>query len=100
MARFAAVIVLSVAATFIWQLPAGAQNASDPGPADGVLASQPWEYGAFVNGGFGTANRDSYKFLWAGLHAGKVLTAPFGKGLLRGQFELGAELIPPTGDLP
>ena len=28
------------------------------------------------------------RFLWAGLHAGKVLTAPVGKGLLRGQFEL------------
>ncbi len=42
----------------------------------------------------GTANRADYKFLWAGLHAGKVLTDPFGKGLLRGQFELAAELIP------
>ena len=93
-ARFAAVIILSLAATFIWLLPAGAQDASNSGPAAGVLASLPWEYGAFVNGGFGTANRDSYKFLWAGLHGGKVLTDPFGKGLIRGQFELDAELIP------
>ena len=90
-------IVLSLAATFIWLLPAGAQATDNGGsarPAEGVLARLPWEYGAFVNGGFGTANRDSYKFLWAGLHAGKVLTDPFGKGLLRGQFELAAELMP------
>ena len=65
-----------------------------PAATDSLLAGKPWEYGAFVNGGFGTGNRDTYKFLWAGLHAGKVLTDPFGKGLLRGQFELGAELIP------
>ncbi len=44
------------------------------------LAGQPWEYGPFVNGGFGTGNRADYKFLWAGVHAGKVLTGPFGKG--------------------
>jgi lipid A 3-O-deacylase len=47
-----------------------------------------------VNGGVGTGDRADYKFLWAGLHAGKVLTDPFGKGMLRGQFELAAELIP------
>jgi lipid A 3-O-deacylase len=59
-----------------------------------LLAKQPWEYGPFVNGGFGTANRADYKFIWAGVHAGKVLTEPFGKGLLRGQFELAMEVIP------
>jgi lipid A 3-O-deacylase len=58
------------------------------------MAGKPWEYGAFVNGGFGTGNRNSYQFLWAGLHAGKVLTDPYGKGFLRGQFELGAEVMP------
>ena len=59
------------------------------------MAKQPWEYGAFVNGGFGTANRADYKFLWAGVHAGKVLTGSYhGKGVLRGQFELAMELIP------
>jgi lipid A 3-O-deacylase len=95
-ARFAAAIIISLAAAWIWLPAAGAQDAavSNPGPADGLLALQPWEYGAFVNGGFGTANRDSYKFLWAGLHAGKVLTDPVGKGLLRGQFEYAAELMP------
>jgi lipid A 3-O-deacylase len=76
---------------------AGAQDSSTvvpPPPVESLLAGKPWEYGAFVNGGFGTGNRQSYKFLWAGMHAGKVLTEPFGKGILRGQFELAAELIP------
>jgi lipid A 3-O-deacylase len=75
----------------------GAQSvASDASarPAENLLTGQPWEFGPFVNGGFGTGNRESYKFLWAGVHAGKVLTDPFGKGFLNGQFELGAEFIP------
>ena len=63
-------------------------------PAENLLAGRPWEFGPFVNGGFGTGNRGDYKFLWAGVHAGKVLTSPFGKGFLNGQFELGAELMP------
>lgn len=73
---------------------ATAQTPKESGALEGLLASQPWEYGGFVNGGFGTANRDSYKFLWAGAHVGKVLTAPAGKGFLRGQFELAGEFIP------
>ncbi len=63
-------------------------------PAENLLAGQPWEFGPFVNGGFGTGNREAYKFLWAGVHAGKVLTGPVGKGFLNGQFELGAEFMP------
>jgi lipid A 3-O-deacylase len=68
--------------------------AQDPGQGEALLASRPWEFGPFVNGGFGTGNRDTYKFLWAGFHAGKVLSPPIGKGLLRGQFELASEVIP------
>jgi lipid A 3-O-deacylase len=63
-------------------------------PSPGLFESHPWEYGPFVNGGLGTGNRTDYKFLWAGVHAGKVLTDPLGKGMLRGQFELAAEFIP------
>jgi lipid A 3-O-deacylase len=94
----ATMIVLISAVALLSPPPAAAQAAdnggSAPRPAEGLLAGLPWEYGVFVDGGFGTANRDSYKFLWAGVHAGKVLTDPFGKGILRGQFELGAEFIP------
>jgi lipid A 3-O-deacylase len=70
-----------------------AQNAAAD-PVGTLAQSQPWEYGAFADGGFGVANRSSYKFLWLGAHAGKVLTGPFGKGLLHGQFEYGVEVIP------
>lgn len=86
--RSAAVLVLAFMIAFL--LPARAQST----PAEGILATQPWEYGPFVNGGFGTGNRDSYTFFSAGVHAGKVLTDPWGPGLLRGQFEYGVELIP------
>ena len=77
-------------------------RAAGPAPTDserciaksGSVRGPPWEYGPFVNGGLGTGDRADYKFLWAGLHAGKVLTDEFGKGMLRGQFELAAEVIP------
>jgi lipid A 3-O-deacylase len=76
---------------------AGAQSAasvSSAPPVENLPAGKPWEFGPFVDGGFGTGNREAYKFFWVGVHAGKVLTAPLGKGLLNGQFELGAEFIP------
>ena len=69
-----------------------AEPAADPVAA--LAASRPFEYGPFVNGGFGTGNRTSYKFFDLGIHAGKVLTAPIGNGWLRGQFEYGVEVIP------
>jgi lipid A 3-O-deacylase len=70
--------------------------AGDPSvrPAENLLAGKPWEFGPFVDGGFGTGNREAYTFLWVGVHAGKVLTDPAGKGFLNGQFELGAEFMP------
>jgi lipid A 3-O-deacylase len=59
-----------------------------------LMQQHPWEYGAFADGGFGTGNRAAYKFFNAGVHAGKVLTNPVGKGWLRGQFEYAGELMP------
>ena len=75
-------------------LPFFSGAAQTPGNIAGLEASQPWEYGPFINGGFGTGNRDTYKFIWAGAHVGKFIGAPFGKSLLRGQFEYAAELLP------
>lgn len=63
-------------------------------PVAALSASRPFEYGPFVNGGFGTGNRTSYKFFDFGIHAGKVLTGPMGNGWLRGQFEYGIEVMP------
>ena len=59
-----------------------------------LLATHPWEYGPFFNGGFGTSDRSDYSFLSAGLHAGKVLGSPFGRSIFYGQFEYAADLMP------
>ena len=58
-------------------------------------ATLPFEFGAIVQGGTGlTEERGDFKFLMAGVHAGKILTADHGSGLLRGNFEYAAELFP------
>lgn len=57
--------------------------------------SRPWEFGALFQGGVGlTENRDSYRFLMAGAHLGKVLTPELGGGILRGNFEYAGEFFP------
>ncbi len=64
-------------------------------PAQNALASDPWEMGALVQGGFGvTEERSSFKFFMAGAHLGKVLTNPHLPWLLRGQFEYAVEVFP------
>lgn len=71
------------------------------------LDKKPWNLGVFGSGGFasnygveeemsgtqGYGSIDLHLFN-AGVHAGKVLTQQRGPSFLRGQFELGAELIP------
>jgi lipid A 3-O-deacylase len=97
MPRHRTAAVLMVAFALFSTAVACAQSAtsvSSARPAENLLTGKPWEFGPFVNGGLGTGDRESYKFLWVGVHAGKVLTGPAGKGILNGQFELGAELIP------
>ncbi len=55
----------------------------------------PWEIGAIAQGGFGlTDNRGGFKFLMAGVHAGKVLTRNYGPGPLNGNFEYAVEVFP------
>ena len=55
----------------------------------------PFEFGALIQSGVGlTEDRDDFKFLMAGVHAGKVLTGNHGSGFLRGNFEYAAELFP------
>lgn len=65
----------------------------DPSPA-AVMARGAWEFGPFANGGFGTGDRSSFSFFDVGVHAGNVLTSPVGPGILKGQFEFAAELMP------
>ncbi len=64
-------------------------------PAEDALTVHRWNWGAFFSGGVGTGSeRNGYHFLSAGVRGGKVLTNPVGPGLLRGQFEYSAELMP------
>ena len=70
-------------------------TATIPEPPTSILASRPWDLGVFTQGGVGlTEDRNGFRFFMAGLHAGKVLTAPAGPGVLRGQFEYAVELFP------
>jgi lipid A 3-O-deacylase len=56
---------------------------------------KPWDFGALVQGGFGvTEQRNSFGFLMAGVHAGKVLTGNVGPGMVRGNFEYAVEVFP------
>ena len=57
--------------------------------------AKPFEFGVLVQGGLGvTVNRGDYKFMLAGVHAGKVLTPLKGNGMTRGNFEYAAEVFP------
>lgn len=49
----------------------------------------------FLQGGNGvTGDRGGYKFLSAGVHAGRVLTNNFGQGIFRSNFEYAGEILP------
>ena len=63
-------------------------------PVAEVRNARSWEYGPFVNGGFGVGDRSQYKFLSAGFQAGKLLTPVFHAGALSGQFELSGNIMP------
>jgi len=52
------------------------------------------EYGPFVNWGIGAGDRSDYKFFSAGFQLGKPLTPVVHAGVLSGQFELGANIMP------
>ena len=62
-------------------------------PAKAALQKDPWEIGAFLQGGVGTGDRSDFSFLSAGARLGKVITDHL-PGILRGQFEYAGELMP------
>jgi lipid A 3-O-deacylase len=72
----------------------GAQRVSDVPPVAAVSNSSPWEYGALIQGGVGLHDRSDFGFLMVGVHAGKVLTPEWGRGLLKGNFEYAVEAFP------
>lgn len=63
-------------------------------PAKVELARDPWEIGAFFQGGLGEGDRNDFKFTSAGVRLGKVITDQHLPGVLRGQFEYAGELMP------
>ncbi len=64
-------------------------------PFHTVGSHLPLEIGALVQSGFGvTEDRNSFKFLMAGVQAGKVLTGNYGPGVLHGDFEYGVQVFP------
>ncbi len=76
---------------------AGTSQAAGAGgtPFSDARGKLPFEMGVLVQGGKGlTDNRDGFKFLMAGVHAGKVLTPDFGLGILKGNFEYAVEVFP------
>ena len=89
--RSAAIALLGIALAFPNALRAQTSQANPKPDA----SSLPFEIGAIVQGGAGvTDNRGDFKFVMAGVHAGKVLTSDHGRRILRGDFEYAVELFP------
>jgi hypothetical protein len=63
-------------------------------PVAHVRDARSWEYGPFVNWGTGIGDRSDYKFLSAGVQLGKPVTPVLHAGVLSGQFEFGANIMP------
>ena len=108
--RIRSLILAAAAFTLVAACPAQAQqsasssaNAPPPkgsaaaalSPVRDAMARDPWSYGVFFNGGFGSGSGSGVDhFLSVGARAGKVLTPLAGPGFLKGQFEYSVELMP------
>jgi lipid A 3-O-deacylase len=87
------------AALFATLAGASAQTTQTPAPANdapakAALATDPWEFGPFFQGGVGVSNRSDFSFTSAGFRLGKVITDQHMPGMLRGQFEYAGEIMP------
>ena len=71
----------------------GISSIPDNPPAE-IRKHQSFEFGPFLNGGFGLGNRDNFYFLSAGVEGGKILTPVFHAGILSGQFQYAANVMP------
>ena len=69
-------------------------SANAVSPVADALSNRRWNWGAFFNGGFSARVTPSSTYLSVGARAGKVISPPWGPGLLRGQFEYSAEIMP------
>jgi len=90
---------LVLAATSLLSIPAISQSThssapANDSPASTVLATRPWEFGPFFQGGVGVGDRSDFSFTSAGVRLGKVITDQHLPSFLRGQFEYAGELMP------
>lgn len=79
---------------FVTSLGAAAQTAGPDDPVAQVRNQQSWEMGPFVNWGTGLGDRDTFKFLSAGVELGKILTPVVHAGIVTGQFQLAGNIMP------
>lgn len=99
MAALAAILPASVAVgqTALANAPAGGSYSGATAKASAAATEPAYrkDFGVLMQGGFGvTEDRNSFRFLMAGVHAGRVLTGNMGEGTLRGNFEYGVEVFP------
>jgi hypothetical protein len=74
---------------------AQATGAEDTSPVTQVRKERSWEFAPFANYGNGIGgDRSNYRFFFAGVEAGKVLTPPIHAGILSGQFQYAVNIIP------
>jgi hypothetical protein len=69
--------------------------AQQSAPTSQPLDNQPWDIGVWGSGGFSVpgGTKDTH-MIDAGLRLGKILTGDSGPGILRGNFEWAADVIP------
>ena len=101
MTRTARFVVLTLFTLIASTIAAAAQSAGaakaatgDLSPVAEVRQARSWEFGPFVNYGNGIGERSDFKFLALGVQIGKPITPVLHAGILSGQFELGANLMP------
>ena len=90
-----AIITLKVGSgVVVLEEPASSLGGRTPS-AGNMQRNNTWEYGVLFQGGVGvTENRNSFRFLLAGAHVGRILTPVHGTGAFRGNFEYAVELFP------
>jgi hypothetical protein len=96
-AKFVVFLLMAVTQLSGYRLAWAQSGASQPNtdnPVAQVRQAKSWEFGPFMNGGTGLGNRDNFQFLSAGIQGGKSLTPVLHAGVLSGQFELGANIMP------
>lgn len=76
------------------QTPPSSGTVLQLSPVRETMAHNPWNWGAFFDGGVSAGVKPSSRYLSIGARAGKVMSDPAGPGFLHGQFEYSAEIMP------